>query len=553
MAQNKPWLIDPVSPETRQKVTAYKALRGLKTSTGRLHNSLALTQAVERIMHIFAVLWPEVVSQQNLPRYLRAAIITLLANPGTTLVDMYTLLQDQSYRARLLNNAVLDPSVRQFWHMQYDNLGPHERYQRVQPLIGRLEALFMGRNLIRNIVGQQTTINFRQAIEQHQIIFIKLPTKTIPQDAELIGTILLAQIHTAIFSFANVPEPQRPGVSLYVDEFQHFATPDFAELLTEGRKFGARVTVAHQHRSQLPNFLHDSTMTTRTKVCFQVTPEDSREMAHVFPSTEATVQPDDIEVHPMHYLLAHPSNDPVVREFTETYLHPLQGYRRGAGRIKIEAWKIGGPKVFGDYDNLYVSDPTWQLDGLLYEVMQTGNPSLPIPPEVVEGFSNCGRGFYKQAIGIGYNDPLLQADARFPRHLVVQTADGEFRWTRQPDSELEQLYHFVFHLRLVMMRLAEEPIGKATVTSPSEVAKMLTILPKRAAFVRSADTVGTIYTHSTIPAPPRQALYRQIVQVLNHTRAVYCHPREEVERSFLPVDAQLQAPIQPVNRWEEVE
>ena len=31
MAQAKPWLIDPVSPETRQKVTAYKALRGLRT------------------------------------------------------------------------------------------------------------------------------------------------------------------------------------------------------------------------------------------------------------------------------------------------------------------------------------------------------------------------------------------------------------------------------------------------------------------------------------------------------------------------------------------
>ena len=104
-----------------------------------------------------------------------------------------------------------------------------------------------------------------------------------------------------------------------------------------------------------------------------------------------------------------------------------------------------------------------------------------------------------------------------------------------------------------MQRLAEEPIGKKTTATPAEVAKMLTALPKRAAFVRSADTVGVIYTHDTIPPPPRRPLYEQIVQVLNHTRAVYCRPREEVERSFLPVDAQLQAPIHPVNRWEEIE
>jgi hypothetical protein len=139
-------------------------------------------------------------------------------------------------------------------------------------------------------------INFRRAIEQRAIIFIKLPVKTIAQDARLLGTILLAEIHAAIFSFADIPAAQRPGFSLYVDEFQHFATSDFSEMLTEGRKFGVRVTVAHQHRSQVPSFLRDSTMTTRTKVCFRLTPEDSREMAHVFPSDEATVRPEDIAV-----------------------------------------------------------------------------------------------------------------------------------------------------------------------------------------------------------------------------------------------------------------
>jgi hypothetical protein len=106
-------------------------------STGKLTNDILLTQAVERILHIFYVLWPEVVSQQNLPRYLHAATLTMLANPGTTLVDMHTFLQDQLFRNRLLAN-VTDMSVRRFWADQYDSLGPHEQYRRVQPLVGRL-------------------------------------------------------------------------------------------------------------------------------------------------------------------------------------------------------------------------------------------------------------------------------------------------------------------------------------------------------------------------------------------------------------------------------
>lgn len=522
-------------------------------STGRLNTSVDTTRAVNRIMHIFEVLWPEVITQQNLPRYVLAAALTLLANPGTTLLDMYTLLQEQPYRARLVSN-VADPTVRQFWHTQYDNLGPHEQYRRVQPLIGRLEALFMGRSLVRNIVGQrQNTINFRKSIEAKQIIFIKLPTKTMTADARLIGTFLLSQISNAVFSFANIPEDKRPGVSLYVDEFQHFATSDFSELLTEGRKFGMRVTVAHQYRNQLPSFLQASTMTARTKVSFQLTPEDGREMAHLFPSTEAVVQTEDITEHPVHYLLTHPSNDPVMQEFAHTYLHPLQGHKRGTGRVEIDT-RMNAPSI-GDLwngersPNPKVVDPTWQLDNLLYETMYSGNSNLPIPPEVVTGFSNCGRQFFKAAQGLYPGHPVLQVDAMYPSALVVQTAGG-LRWTRKPESGQEQLYHFIFHLRAIMKRLAADPIGKATVTSPAEVAKMLTSLPTRAAFVRSADTVGVIYTHSTAPALPRRALFERALGILEHTRQVYCHPRAEVERWFMPVNAQPVGAVQPVQAVE---
>jgi hypothetical protein len=33
---------------------------------------------------------------------------------------------------------------------------------------------------------------------------------------------------------------------VFVDEFQHFATDDFADLILEGRKFGSAITIAHR-------------------------------------------------------------------------------------------------------------------------------------------------------------------------------------------------------------------------------------------------------------------------------------------------------------------
>src|SRR5258708_37602600 len=51
-------------------------------ATGELTTSRELSQAANRIEHLFHVLWPEVLTQQHLPLYLRLAILALLANPG---------------------------------------------------------------------------------------------------------------------------------------------------------------------------------------------------------------------------------------------------------------------------------------------------------------------------------------------------------------------------------------------------------------------------------------------------------------------------------------
>ncbi len=77
----------------------------------RGQTTIAQTQAVDRVMHIFEVLWGDVVGQQNLPRYLRATTIALFSNPGSTLVDMYDFLLDGSLREKMLAN-VADPTIK---------------------------------------------------------------------------------------------------------------------------------------------------------------------------------------------------------------------------------------------------------------------------------------------------------------------------------------------------------------------------------------------------------------------------------------------------------
>jgi len=45
---------------------------------------------------------------------------------------------------------------------------------------------------------------------------------------------------------------------LYVDEFQNFATETFNEILSEARKYGLSLSVAHQFIKQIPTNISDA-------------------------------------------------------------------------------------------------------------------------------------------------------------------------------------------------------------------------------------------------------------------------------------------------------
>jgi hypothetical protein len=383
-------------------------------------------------------------------------------------------------------------------------------------------------------------------------------------DAQFIGTLLMAQLQAAIFSFANVPEPQRPGVSLYVDEFQNFATKDFETLITEARKYKVKLNLAHQFRDQIHDKdLQQATMTIRTTVCFQVSPEDSRELARLFPVAAPGVHAEDIETNASAYLLDHGSRHPQVKVFIDTYLKPLHAHKRGSRveitqrRIDLVVLILHGTAKANKQPNPQVYDPLIWLDPLLHEVMVTGNAHLPIPREIVRGFANCGRGFFRQAERAGQEK--LGPGIRWPERLVVPAADGRLHWTRKPKTGKQQLDHFLFHLRMTMQTLAHEPIGKPKPANPAVVAHMLTQLPERAAFVKSGEDVRVVYTENTPPRATGEDFQARLRFIREQTRQTYCRPRAEVERTFATAAAEaadapitlptLRAPGR--SRWEE--
>lgn len=512
---------------------------------------------VERITCVFKMLWPQMAEGQYLPRYLRRALIAILDLPEGTLVDMYRMLTDDGFLQSMLPK-IKDADVRRSWE-EYHNFTETERLRRISPLLERLHDMFEGNSLARNLFGSaENGIDWRGVIQRKELLFVKLHMTTLGDVARLVGTIMVSQIAATVFSFSNLPLEQRPSVSLFLDEYQKVATEDIARLVTEGRKFGLKLTLAHQYRTQTSKDLQEATANAHTKICFAINADDASKMAPYFQSKGTRVK--EVEEHPVKYLCAHAFDFPQdVQMFIHTYLAPVS---MESHRIDIEQkthdinWgKMllhGVPKTVMSGAartevQWYETNPTGFMDHLLYEVMSTGQTNQAIRHEIVRGYANCLGGFYKAAQA-SKGQAVLLPRPDYPAGCVTQMAKGYLKWTKEPRTQWERLYHFVFHLRLTMEWLSTHPVGKLATTSQSDVAQMLVQLPKRAAFVSGG---GTIYTHPTPDRVSADILRDRLVYIRDHTRKTYCHPRPEIQHVGEVAVENTPTLVVP-SRWQEV-
>ena len=520
----------PASSRIPGKDCSYElgnALINVFDGAGTFTTEVQRAAAVERIYHIFKVLWPEIERQQHLPQLLRYAVLTFLENPSTTLPDMIEFFnpKDASYRHKLLAR-VNDPTIRDYFHNEFDELKEEAKRTRTQPLMNRLHSLFTGNSLVRNIFGSPgNSINFRKAIEQHEIMLFMLPTTDMMEIARLLGTIIVAQISAAVFSFVDTPEIERPYTYVFADEGQYWTTEDFKRIYTEARKFRAMFCIAHQLRDQLPEYLENATLGAQIKYVFRSAAPEAKRLAEVFPQPPATV--DKVDTHVCKRLLDQASDYPAeVRDFVSLYLKPVKRMT-SSGKIKYESWLTKpfidiGQKARARTNAAYVEedDPIPELDTLLYEVMQQKKPDLDIPYLVAIGFSFCGRGFHI-GLKLMYRK-RLQVGVQIPPHLVFNG-----KWARPPESGSEQLWHFIWHLRRMMAYLARHPIGTSNTPNTNAVAQWITTLKRRTAYVSVGHQAATIMTFDTPKPLTGAALVARVADVETRTRAKYCRPRPE--------------------------
>jgi hypothetical protein len=92
----------------------------------------------------------------------------------------------------------------------------------------------------------------------------------------LLGSLVVSTLGLAAFSRAEANPAERQPYFVYLDEFHNFTTLMLANMMSELRKYGLGLVLAHQYLQQLePDIRHAVLGNAGTIVSFRVGPEDA--------------------------------------------------------------------------------------------------------------------------------------------------------------------------------------------------------------------------------------------------------------------------------------
>ncbi len=248
------------------------------------------------------------------PRFehaIRNAMLTIMSKKGTTFIELVRCLTDSKYVDELMP-YVKDPVVRRYWTDQIAQTSDFHKSEVLDYIVSKF-GRFVTNKTMRNIIGQpESSFNFRKAMDEKKIILCNLSKGILgEEDAKFLGLILVPKVLTAAMSRQDVPMDQREDFFLYVDEFQNYATEDFAVILSEARKYRLSLIVANQFIGQIDEEIKNAVFgNVGTMVSFRVGVPDANFLQHEFSPVFNEVDLANVEKYHV-YIKTIVNNEPV--------------------------------------------------------------------------------------------------------------------------------------------------------------------------------------------------------------------------------------------------
>ena len=212
-------------------------------------------------------------------QYFRNAAALVLEDPetGCTLLDVYRVFTDESFR-NLKISRCKNPVVSEFWDKIASKTSGEQSLANFAPYITNKFDIFLSNEVMRPIVSQEnSSFNFREIMDNKKILLVNLSKGKLGDiNANLIGLIFVGKILMAALSREVRQDNTFAPFYLYIDEFQNVTTNSIATILSEARKYGLSLNIAHQYMKQLQENIRDAIFGNVGSIAsFRLGPDDA--------------------------------------------------------------------------------------------------------------------------------------------------------------------------------------------------------------------------------------------------------------------------------------
>lgn len=216
--------------------------------------------------------------------WFRNAALTVMSDPeGGTLIEVPKLFTNDEYLKQKFRH-VKDPIVQEFWTGQMAQTSEHSKSEMLGYFTSKFGD-FANNEIMRNIIGQKhSSFNLRDIMDNKKILLVNLSKGLLgDMNSKILGIVFIIKFQMAAMSRSDMDEKDRQDFSLYIDEFQNYATDSIATILSEARKYRLSMIVANQFISQLEEPIRDAVFgNVGNMVGFRVGPDDAEFMAKQF-------------------------------------------------------------------------------------------------------------------------------------------------------------------------------------------------------------------------------------------------------------------------------
>ncbi len=246
---------------------------------------------VDELLGIFKKLFGAVPESMGpaFEQYFRNAALLVMSDPssGNTLLDISRVFGDADFRARKLA-VCKNPIVKRFWEDIAEQATGEQGLQNYAPYVTSKFDSFTANEFVRPIIAQQhSAFNFRDIMDNKKILLVNLSKGRLGDiNANLLGLVIVGKFLIAALSRADSFGKDFPPFYLHIDEFQNFATPSIATILSEARKYKLSLTVAHQFIAQLGDDIRDAVFGNVGSICsFRIGADDAEFLQKQFAPT----------------------------------------------------------------------------------------------------------------------------------------------------------------------------------------------------------------------------------------------------------------------------